>query len=116
MDHISKQVYSLIDRFRSIYDFRRWLHVDFALYRLNGAVCSAKQTKDVLILVLLVKRGHVLAFYRPNFRLQNKRVLEIELNEQELLPFFIDFYLGIPDTDSRHPRFPLLPFSASQKL
>ena len=34
-------------------------------------------------------------------------VLEIELNEQECLPFFIDFYLGITDTDSRHPRFSL---------
>ena len=54
-----------------------------------------------------VKRRHILAFYRPNFRLQTKRVLEIELNEQEFLPFFIDFYLVITDTDSRHPRFSL---------
>ena len=64
MDHKSKQVYSLIDRFRSIND------VDFALYLYKGAICSAKQTKYTLIRVLLVKRGHILAFYRPNFRLQ----------------------------------------------
>ena len=36
----------------------------------NGAICSAKQTKDCLIWVLLVKREHILAFYRPNFKRQ----------------------------------------------
>ena len=36
---------------------------------------------------LLVNRGHILEFYRHNFRLQTYRVLEIELNEQECLPF-----------------------------
>ena len=29
-----------------------------------------RQTKDFLNWVLLVKTGHSLAFYRPNFRLQ----------------------------------------------
>ena len=34
-------------------------------------------------------------------------VLDIELNEQEFLPFSIDLYLGITKTDSRHPQFSL---------
>ena len=33
----------------------------------NGAIRSAKETKGFLIWVLLVKREHILAFYRPNF-------------------------------------------------
>ena len=40
--------YSLIDRFLSIYDVRRQRHVDFALYLQNGAISSAKHTKDFL--------------------------------------------------------------------
>ena len=72
--------------------------------------------KRSFIWVLLVNRGDILSFYRHNFRLQTNRVLEIELNEQELLPFLIDFYLGIPDTNSRHPRLTLSPFSPLPKL
>ena len=66
----------------------------------TGQSIVQKQTKKFLIWVLLVKRGHILAFYRPNFRLQTYRVLEIELNELEFLPLLINFYLDIPDTDS----------------
>ena len=56
---------------RSIYDVRGWRHLDFAIYLYNGAICCAKQTNKLFFIwVLLVKRGHILAFYRSNFRLQ----------------------------------------------
>ena len=64
MDHKSKQVYSLIDLWRQV--ATRWI----CPLSLKRAICSTQQTKDFLIWVLLVKRGHILAFYRPNFRLQ----------------------------------------------
>ena len=73
----------------------------------TGQSVAQNRQNIFLILVFLVKRGHILSFYRPNFRLQTNRVLEIELNEQECLHLFIDFYLGIPITDSRHRRFSL---------
>ena len=38
--------------------------------KFNGAIYSEKQTKDFFMWDLLVNRGHILAFYRPNFRLQ----------------------------------------------
>ena len=44
----------------------RW----FCPFPLNRGNLYAKDTKDFLIWVLLVKRGHILAFYRPNFTLQ----------------------------------------------
>ena len=46
--------------------------------------------------VRIVNRGHILAFYRPNFRLcfRTKRT--------GIFAFLIDFYLGIPATNSRH--------------
>ena len=73
----------------------------------TGQSVVQNRQRFFLIWVLLVKREYILAFYRLNFRLQTYRVLEIELNEQEFLPLFIDFYLGIPDIDSRHPRYSL---------
>ena len=53
----------------------------------TGQSVAQNRQKIFLISVLLVKRGHPLAFYRPNFRLQTYRVLEIELNEQDFLHF-----------------------------
>ena len=73
----------------------------------TGQSVAQNRQKIFLIWVLPVKRGHILELYRPNFRPQTGRLPEIELNEQEFLPFFIDFYLGITDTDSRNPRFSL---------
>ena len=57
-------------------DFNRFITSEgnytliLSFYSKTGSICSAKQTKGNLIWVLLVKRGHILAFYRPNFRLQ----------------------------------------------
>ena len=107
-------IYSLIDRFMTS-EGSYTLILPFTS-KTGQSVAQNRQNIFFLIWGLLVKSGHILAFYRPNFRLQTYRVLQIELNEQECLPFFIDYYLGIPDTDSRHPRFSLQPFSASQEL
>ena len=39
-------------------------------YSETGQSVAQNRLKIFLIWVLLVKRGHILAFYRPNFRLQ----------------------------------------------
>ena len=105
----------------NIFAFHEVLSIDFDR-------CMTSEGSDTLILpftskmqnrhkivftwVSLLNRGDIVAFYRSNFRLQTYKVLEIELNEQECLPFLIDFYipppiLGIPDFHchlSRHYR------------
>ena len=47
--------------------------------------------KIYLYLDFLSDRGNIKAFYRSYSRLQTKRVLEVELNEEESLHFFINF-------------------------
>ena len=48
MDHKSEIICAIIDRFWSIYDVRRYRHVDFSLYLKNGAICSALHTPNFL--------------------------------------------------------------------
>ena len=64
MDQKSKQVYSLIDRFMTSEGS------DTILPFTSKTGQSVVQNKRFFNLGLLVKRGHILAVYRPNFRLQ----------------------------------------------
>ena len=67
MDHKSKQVYSLIDRFMTSEDSDMLI---LLFTSKKGQPVAQNRQKIFLLWVLLVKRGHILAFNRPNFRLQ----------------------------------------------
>ena len=67
MDHKSKQVFSLIDRFMTS-EGSYTLILPFTS-KTGQSVKKNKKIIIIIIWVLLVKRGHILAFYRPNFRL-----------------------------------------------
>ena len=68
MVHKSKQVYSLVNRFM-MSEGSDMMILPF-ISKLRQSVVQNRQNIFFLIWVLLVKRGHILAFYRPNFRLQ----------------------------------------------
>ena len=104
MDHTSKQVYSLIDRLTS-------------------------EGSDTLILPITSKSGQFVFF---NLGVTSEEVIfwhfiglisdsrlkgtRDRTKRSGILAFVIDFYLGIPVTDSRHPQFSLSSFSGLHKL
>ena len=51
-----------------IYDVRKWRHFDFALTSITGQ-SVAHNRQNMFLFGLLVKREHILAFYKSNFRL-----------------------------------------------
>ena len=81
---IEKKVCSLIDRFMTS---EGGVILILPFTSNTGQTVAQNRQRIFFICALRVQRGHFMAFYMHNFKLKNKRELEIELHEHDFLPF-----------------------------
>ena len=113
MNHKSKNVCSLIDRFITSDSSDTLI---LPLTSKTGQSAVQNRQKTFLFGFYKKKQRTYFGILQAWFQTPDLKHTRDKLNKEDFLPFFISFYLCIPATNSRHPRFSLSHFLALLKL